>query len=259
MFANVKEQSSARRGMTRKNRALLDRLDDQRFNDLVHLLPQMLFSRANACPDPRWAPAIARTALAIELLLTCSMRRENLVTLELDRSIRRIGKPPQDFWVVEIEAEHVKNDEPLRFTLPGPSVKLLETYLERWRPKLCAKPSRWLFPAADGGPIDPRAMAHAIQTQSLGVLGVAVSPHQFRHLSAECYLLENPDALYTISQHLGHRDPNTTRTYYARPKQRQATRRYQEQVLQRRAQAEIRIRRGRRPSNPLSEPPEDVL
>ena len=93
MFANVKEQSSARRGMTRKNRALLDRLDDQRFNDLVHLLPQLLFSRANACPNPRWAPAIARTALAIELLLTCSMRRENLVTLELDRSIRRIGKP----------------------------------------------------------------------------------------------------------------------------------------------------------------------
>ena len=50
-------------------------------------------------------------------------------------------------------------------------------------------------------------MAHAIQTESRAVLGVAVSPHQFRHLSAECYLLENPDALYTISQHLVHRDP----------------------------------------------------
>ena len=129
IFASVKEQSSARRGMTRKNRALLDRLDDQRFNDLVHLLPQLLFSRANR-PDAIWAPAMVRTALAIELLLTCSMRRENLVTLELDRSIRRIGKPPQDFWVVEIEAEHVKNDEPLRFPLPEPSVKLLEAYLE---------------------------------------------------------------------------------------------------------------------------------
>ena len=259
IFASVKEQSSARRGMTRKNRALLDRLDDQRFNDLVHLLPQLLFSRANACPDAKSAPAMVRTALAVELLLTCSMRRENLVTLELDRSIRRIGNPPQDFWVVEIEAEHVKNDEPLRFSLPEPSAKLLEVYLERWRPKLCTKPSHWLFPAADGGPIDPRAMAHAIQTQSRAVLGVAVSPHQFRHLSAECYLLENPDALYTISQHLGHRDPNTTRTYYARPKQREATRRYQEQVLQKRAQAESRMRRGRRPGNPLPDVPEDAL
>ena len=92
IFASVKEQSSSRRGMTRKNRALLDRLDDQRFNDLVHLLPQLLFSRANACPKAKWAPAMVRTALAIELLLTCSMRRENLVTLELDRSIRRVGR-----------------------------------------------------------------------------------------------------------------------------------------------------------------------
>ena len=259
MFTNVKEQSSVRRGMTRKNRALLDRLDDLRFNDLVHLLPQLLFSRANACPKAKWAAAMVRTALAIELLLTCSMRRENLVTLELDRSIRRIGKPPEDFWVVEIEAEHVKNDEPLRFTLPEPTVKLLEAYLDHWRLKLCTKSSPWLFPAADGGCIDPRAMAHAIQTESRRVLGVAVSPHQFRHLSAECYLLENPDALYTISQHLGHRDPNTTRTYYARPKQRQASRRYQEHVLQKRAQAEIRVRRGRRRTNPLSDVPEDVL
>jgi len=248
--------------MTRKNPVLLDRLDDQRFNDLVQLLPQLLFSRANACPNSRWAPAIVRTALAIELLLTCSMRRENLVTLELDRSIRRIGKPPQDFWVVEIEAENVKNDEPLRFTLPDPIVKLLEAYLRDWRPRLCAKPSLWLFPAAGRGCIDPRAMAHAIRTQSRKGLGVAVSTHQFRHLSGECYLLENPDALYTISQHLGHRDPNTTKIYYARPKQRQASRRYQEQVLQSGTQAEIRVRRGRRSGRIIDRLPdgrEDVL
>jgi integrase len=178
------------------------------------------------------------------------------VTLELDRSIRRIGTPPQEFWVIEIEAERVKNGEPLRFSLPKPSVKLLEAYLEIWRPKLCTKPSPWLFPAADGGCIDAKTMALAIQTQSRKVLGVAVSPHQFRHISAECHLLDNPDALYTISQHLGHRDPNTTRTYYARPKQRQATRTYQEQVLQRRAQAEIRVSRGRRRFNPRSDVPE---
>ena len=136
---------------------------------------------------------------------------------------------------------------------------MLEAYLECWRPKLCTKPSPWLFPAADGSCIDPRAMAHAIRTRSREVLGVEVTPHQFRHLSAECYLLENPDALYTISQHLGHRDPNTTRTYYARPKQRQATRRYQDQVLQSRAQAEIRVRRGRRRSTPQPDGPEDLL
>jgi len=247
IFLSVKDQSSRRRGMTPKNRALLDKLDDQRFADQVQLLPFILLDRAEKNADKPSAPALARTAVAIEILLICSVRRANLVDLELGKSIRKIGHGKDGFWIIEREGVEVKNEEDLRFRLDGQTVTLLETYLRDWRPRLCPVPSPWLFPAADGGCIDPKAMAYAIGTQSKRVLGVAITPHQFRHISAELYLKDKPEDIYTISQHLAHRDVNTTRHYYARPQQRQASRHFQEHVLRSRETAQIRIKRAKRP------------
>lgn len=246
IFRSVRDQRDQHRGMTAKNRALLDRLDDPRFRDLIHLLPFILLERARKNPDKSWAPALARTAMAIELLLVCSVRRANLVGLELDKSIRRIGQGDDAFWIVEHDAEEVKNEEPLRFRLPDQTVAMLEAYLRDWRPKLCPSASPWLFPAADGSCINPKTMAYAVGAQSKRVLGVAITPHQFRHISAELFLQDNPEALFTVSQHLGHRDVNTTRRYYARSKQRQASRHYQEHILRGRETARIRIKRARR-------------
>lgn len=58
--------------------------------------------------------------------------------------------------------------------------------------------------------------------------------------------MENPDKLLRISDHLGHKDINTTRHYYARPKQREASRHFQEHVLKSRETARIRIKRKQR-------------
>ena len=261
IVCNVRDQRDRNRGMTPKNKALLDRLEDPQFRDLVHLLPFTILERAQKNPAKAWAPALARTAVAIELLLVCSVRRANLVGLELDRSIRKIGQGKETFWIVEHDAGEVKNEEPLRFHLPDQTTAMLESYLTEWRPKLCAKPNPWLFPAANGSCIKPKAMAHAITTQSKRILGVAITPHQFRHISAELFLQENPEALFTISQHLGHRDVNTTRRYYARSKQRQASRHYQETILRSRETARIRIKRTKRPKDEdsNSNEPEDRL
>jgi len=230
MSINVRQQMlderGSRRGMTAKNRALLDRLDDQRFADQVQLLPLILLDRARKKPDKRSAPALVRTALAIETLLICSVRRANLVDLELDKSIRKIGHGKNTFWVIERDALEVKNEEDLRFKLPDQTVVLLEAYLRDWRPKLCPHPSPWLFPAADGNCIDARTMAFAIGAQSKRILGIPITPHQFRHISAELYLKDNPEGIFTVSQHLAHRDVNTTRRYYARPQQREASRHF---------------------------------
>lgn len=243
LVAAVVEEGPRRRGMTAKNKALLDRLDDQKFRDMIYLIPGMLAERAKANSKRAWAANTFRTALAIELLLVCGVRRENLVSLELDRSIRKIGMGKNAIWVVEIAEEDVKNEEPLRFHLPQESADLLETYLLHWRPLLCAKPTAWLFPNSDGEMIDERTMTGSIQRTTTRILGVPVSTHQFRHISAELYLYANPEGLSTVSQHLGHRDFNTTRTYYARKRQRDASRRYQERVIIDRAEAARRTRR----------------
>ncbi|GEM_PF-1449475 len=242
----MRDERGSRRGMTAKNRALLDRLDNQLFADQVQFLPLSLLDRARKKPDMRSAPATVRTALAIEILLMCSVRRANLVDLELGKSIRKIGQGKDAFWVIERDRVEVKNEEDLRFKLPSQTVALLETYLRDWRPKLCPHPSPWLFPATDGSCIAPRTMAYAIGAQSKRVLGVAITPHQFRHISAELYLKDNPEGIFTVSQHLAHRDVNTTKRYYARPQQRQASRHFQEHILRSRETARIRIKRTAR-------------
>jgi len=249
-----------RKGMTEKNRALLDKLEDQRFRDLVQLLPSLIVEKvisarsagkqagrraSRRISDVRLA-GMVRTAVAIELLLVCGLRRENLSGLQLGKTVQKVGQAPNAVWVIHLEADEVKNDDPLRFTLPPESVELLEWYLADWRALVSEHPDSWLFPAPDGGRMDPKSLANAITCLAKQMLGVRVTPHQFRHLSAELYLRENPEGLFTISQHLGHRDPNTTRTYYVRPKQREASRRYQNEVVLRREEASKRQRSRRR-------------
>jgi integrase len=249
IVAAVKEDVPRRRGMTPKNKAVIDRLDDQRFRDLVFLLPRKLVELAQATRNRLTAARLVRTAVAIELLLVCAMRRENLVPLALDKDIRKLGEGKNAFWVIDIAEHEVKNDEPLRYRLPTESAELLAYYLSIWRPVLCATSSSWLFPDADGHHIDEKTMTSTVKRASKRVLGVAITPHQFRHIAAELYLRENPGGLETVSQHLAHRDANTTRNYYARPKQREATRIYQDCVILKRSEAAHRNqRRGRRPT-----------
>lgn len=91
-------------------------------------------------------------------------------------------------------------------------------------------------------------------------MGVPVTPHQFRHISAELYLRDNPDKLSVASRHLGHRDENTTRIYYARSKQREASRLYQERLGLDRSRAAERVgRRSRRKTGVDGFRKEDVL
>ncbi|WP_168852351.1 site-specific integrase [Novosphingobium sp. ERN07] len=235
-----------KRSMTAKNRALLERLEyDQRFADLVHCLPDLLASQARARHKTTNAASIMRTALAIDLLLICSMRRENLVSLELGKSLRRMGKPPHHFWIIEIEPEEVKNAEPLRYRLEGKAAALLEEYLDEWRGRLCHHPSPWLFARPDGSRVDARSLASSIERLTKRVLGMSISPHQFRHISAESFLLENPDKVNTISEHFGHTDSNTARRYYSRPKQKEASRTYQAHALKAREGSARRLAKGK--------------
>jgi integrase len=195
------------------------------------------------------AASYARAALAIELLLTCSLRRQNLLRLKLEETIRRIGSGDARQWVIELPAEDVKNEEPLRFQLLPESVNILEIYLGEWRGKLCDQPSPWLFPDSTGEAMRGNTLLVDLAQKTTRELGVRITTHQFRHLSTELYLQANPEGLAVASLHLGHRDQNTTRRYYARPKQREASRRYHEHLLENREGARRRqVRRRPRPT-----------
>jgi integrase len=252
IFSSIHDQCPSARGMVEKNRAVVRHLEDPGFRDRLLLLPELLLKKAHAAKNLRSAVSYARAALAIELLLTCSMRRENLVNLKLDATICRTGSGADRRWVIELPSEDVKNDEPMRFQLLPETVQILERYLSEWRGKICRQPNPWLFPNSAGGPMDGRSLAADLCHKTKRELGVWITPHQFRHLTTELYLQGNPEGLAVASLHLGHRDQNTTRRHYARSKQREASRRYQQHFIEKRDGAKRRqvLRRPRGGSGP---------
>lgn len=188
------------------------------------------------------------------------MRRENLANLELEHNIGKIGSGRDARWIIEFEEQDVKNGEPLRYELQEESAELLEDYLLNWRLALSDEATPWLFPAPDGSRMDARQLAEDIKRKSERELGVPVTPHQFRHISAELHLRDHPDQLSVVSSHLVHRSPDTTRIYHARSKQREASRMYQERLgLDHSRAAERMGRHSRRRAASDSLRKEDIL
>jgi integrase len=235
--------------LTEKNRRLVEQTEDSGFVDRLVILPERLMWEAGRLRAPRNAYACARDAVAIELLLTCSMRLGNLIDLRIGESIRRYGTGHDSRWVIDIAAEKVKNNQPLRFTLPTDTGQLIELYLANWHPH-CEPGSRWLFPKAGGGHIHSAHLSNSIAKRTRRSVGARITAHQFRHLAAELYLREEPNGLGVVSQHLGHKDYNTTRRYYAREQTRLASQRYHEILLEKRDSAASAMSRRRHKKAP---------
>jgi hypothetical protein len=162
ILASVKRAHPANRGLTAKNRRLLENVDDPAFVDRLVTLPSRLMDAAQRTSTISHAASRARDAVAIELLLTCTMRAGNLVDLRLGESIRRFGEGRAARWVVEIPGEQVKNGQPLRYTLLPESGRLIECYLANWQHYWCGHGSPWLFPTRQGRHVDRRWLSDMI-------------------------------------------------------------------------------------------------
>ena len=249
----VKREAQIENGLTAKNRRLLEHLDDPAFADRLVTLPARLLEAAKKTPDIRQSASLVRDAVAVELLLTCTMRVGNLVDLRLGETIRRHGEGRDARWVIDIPAEKVKNRQPLRYTLLPESGRLIEWYLANGHQYWCGPGSPWLFPDRRGNHVDPHFLSAHLARRAHRYVGARITCHQYRHLGAELYLQQDPTGLGVISQHLGHRKFDTTRKYYAREQSRVATQRYHEVLTRRRAKAASAPRtRGR--ATPMEEP-----
>jgi integrase len=247
ILAWVNRAAPPKRGLADKNRKLLEHLDDPAFVHRLVMLPSRLLAAAKQRTAIRLALSLARDAVAIELLLTCSMRVGNLIDLLLGESIRRLGEGADARWVIDLPGEKVKNAQPLRFALLPESAQLLEEYLADWHHRWCGHGVAWLFPDPNGSHVQGKHLSDSVAKRARRYVGVRITAHQFRHLATELYLREDPNGLGIVSQHLGHRDLNTTKRFYAREQTRLATARYHEVLTKQRAAVPPLRRRTRKP------------
>jgi integrase len=191
--------------MTERNRMRLRVFDDQvNVRRLVNL-PDSIMRSVARLPKPGYNDAIrAQTAIAIAIQLVAPLRAKNLSGLRLDRHL--IHSRPGRGAIIHlvIPAGEVKNKNPLEFELPPDVVRLLELYLQKFRPLLVIDGSSYLFPARQGGAKTPAQLAEQIKRATKIGTGLTVNVHLFRHVCAYLFLKGHPGEYETVRLLLGH-------------------------------------------------------
>ena len=182
-------------GLTQKNQDLVRRFQDRELLTALLNLPDTLRKQANS---GRSSPARRlqkmQIALAIEILLAAPMRMQNLAMLELGRSLQWPSGRNGPAYVV-LRRDETKNEVPLEYPLPDHCLELLREYLDRFRSYATVKDREWLFLRLDGSRVPDSALRDGITKAVARELGIAMTPHQFRHVAAAVALDVHPGAI----------------------------------------------------------------
>ena len=185
----------------------------------------------------------AQLAVAIDILIHAPMRMQNLIGLQLDVHLVRPGGP-RGLWHIVLPRHEVKNGEALEYELPSATTRLVDVYLRQFRPALAPGGSRHLFIVAGGTPKSQTTLSQQIKAAILEHVGIAMTPHQFRHFAAKLMLEHSPGAQGATSHLLGHRNLKTTVAFYSGLDSLSAGRQF-DAILQREQARAVPLRRRR--------------
>lgn len=209
MSHRTKRLAVQQTGMTTKNRDRLrpfhDRATVDRFlnlpNDLIALVERGKVSKQQQ-------PVLAEIAVAIEILLMAPIRISNLVNIDLDRHLFRVGP----HYHLVIDGTEVKNSENLESELPRETTALIDRFIATYRK--AAPDNRALFVGRNGGSKKISSMRKQLIKVVKAHLGLDIHPHLFRHIAGMIYLEINPGNYQNVSLILGHKNMQTTMRNY---------------------------------------------
>jgi integrase len=219
-------------GMTEKNKALIRAFDDrERLARLLHAPARLMTEAARAPAGSSRGALLAQQAVALGILIMAPMRIGTLLALRLDRHVTRPGGAGSCI-VLEVPGRVVKNEVPLHHPLPEATTRMLEKYIRRHRPALAAPDCPWLFPGRGGTAKNHSTLRSQLQGQINRLVGIHMTPHQFRHLAAKLYLDRNPGQYEVVRRLLGHKTIKTTLAFYAEFSTARASRLFDDVVEQ---------------------------
>jgi integrase len=219
-------------GLTDKNKRFLRQFDDPAALQRLHQLPQVLWAEVRKVVRPNFRTlAKAQAALALSILSYMPLRLQNLAALRFDVHLF-VQAGAHAISSLEIPAAEVKNKSELAFDIPRHIVKMLIEYRDRIAPNIIGHRPERLFVNTDGSPKSPSTVAWLIVNYAKRRAGIILTPHQFRHLSAQVLLDAEPGSFETVKQALGHQNLKTTVGAYAGVDSRRAARHHQQLVEQ---------------------------
>jgi integrase len=207
----TKKLKPKQKGMTPTNIARVRPLADPVIRrQFLNIAATMIAKLPKTGKPLRRDALLVQSALAIEMLQMFTPRLGNLVSIHLERNIVRSRNGVTHLVV---DACDTKNDVAIEKEFPEPTARLLDLYLERYRPVLLDRPSEWLFPGKNGAKSDQQ-LRNQIMTNVKRYSGLTMNPHAFRHAGAKLFLRENPGQYGVMKLVLNHKDSKTTETYY---------------------------------------------
>ncbi len=219
-------------GMTEKNARRLRALMQLRVRAMLLHLP-LEFMRRAALPEQsaKAAARLAMHAVALEILLICPMRRNNLAGLRIDRHLHRPDPRKPRITHIFLSGGEVKNGDAIQWPIPAESAKLIETYMTRHRHHIAAPGNPFLFPASGDDPRTGQQMANWLSAAIEREIGVAFNVHLARHFAAWNFLRQNPGQYEVVRQVLGHRNIRITIAHYVGLESDSAARHFDATVL----------------------------
>jgi integrase len=174
---------------------------------------------------------LAQAAFATQFILNAPERILNSSRAHLDLNVRRIGTGMDQRVIIEYPAESVKNNVDLTYELSPDTIRLLDLYLAKVRPKLLRERfNRWLFPGEADGPKGPGLLSSQIAAFTEKHVGVRLTAHRLRPAAGYVHLRRSGNDTLTVQRLLGHKDLKTTKNYYIWFSQDEATRAYDESL-----------------------------
>ena len=220
-------------GLTPTNERRLAQFDDPgNLRELLDLPGKLLELARRRRQADREGALLVQMAVAILILLFTAIRLRNLAGCHVERNIVRNGAGRGQPTRLQFEREEVKSKRMLSKPIPDVLARLLDLYLQRYRPLLSApSTAAGCFPAAAERPKAKEALGRQITKTIRQHTGLVVNVHLFRHLSAKLWDLDDPGNIEGIRLHLDHVSSDTTRDFYSGFASDRAARRFHEQVL----------------------------
>ncbi len=204
------------RGLTAKNRARLAAMVQPAVRRKLLNLPEELALRACAEGVPsKTARSLMLAAVALEILLHCPLRAENLRHIRLGLELRRLDPHSAHFTHLSIAEDTVKNGNPIEWKLSSETTRLITAWLRDFRAIPHPDDAVWLFPGRTKGAISAQGIYQAVVDKVMDTIGIEVNPHLFRHFSVWLHLKHHPGDYETARRLLGHSTVETTVRFYA--------------------------------------------
>ncbi|MFC3616108.1 hypothetical protein ACFORG_20375, partial [Lutimaribacter marinistellae] len=163
---------------------------------------------AAAAHKPRIrANKLARTGLALSLLVNSPIRLESLATLDLKKNF------DPDLTSLYLSARETKDKKRDQRVLMPDVRRQLRDYVAHHRAVVAPAQETALFVGSRGKPVAPGYLSQSVGDQCMRLFGKRVTPQVIRNIVAGFIVSQAPERAALASEVLNHATPATTETY----------------------------------------------